>query len=47
VSGAHFNPAVTAVFGYRSQIASHLAIGYIAVQVAGRMDCRPGLKAVR
>ena len=26
---------------------AHLAIGYIAVQVAGRMDCRPGLKAVR
>jgi glycerol uptake facilitator-like aquaporin len=35
VSGAHFNPAVTAVFGYRGQIASHLALGYIAVQVAG------------
>jgi glycerol uptake facilitator-like aquaporin len=35
VSGAHFNPAVTAVFAYRRQIANHLAFGYVAVQVAG------------
>jgi glycerol uptake facilitator-like aquaporin len=35
VSGAHLNPAVTAVFAYRRQIPSQMTIGYIAVQVAG------------
>jgi glycerol uptake facilitator-like aquaporin len=35
VSGGHFNPAVTAVFAYRRQIVSQLAIGYIAMQIAG------------
>jgi glycerol uptake facilitator-like aquaporin len=35
VSGAHFNPAVTAVFAYRREIVPLLAVGYIAAQVAG------------
>ena len=35
VSGAHFNPAVTAIFALRREIAPALALGYIAGQVAG------------
>lgn len=35
VSGAHFNPAVTAVFALRRDIAWGLAAAYVAAQVAG------------
>jgi len=35
VSGAHFNPAVTAVFALRRDIAWGLAGAYVAAQVAG------------
>lgn len=35
ISGAHFNPAVTAVFALRKEIAARDALGYVAVQVAG------------
>jgi glycerol uptake facilitator-like aquaporin len=35
VSGAHFNPAVTLYFALRREITVPLAIGYIAVQLAG------------
>jgi len=35
LSGAHFNPAVTAVFALRREIAWPLALAYIAAQMAG------------
>ena len=34
ISGAHFNPVVTAVMRLRREIGTHEAIAYIAVQVA-------------
>ena len=33
ISGAHFNPAVTAIFAARGEISWRLALGYVAVQV--------------
>jgi glycerol uptake facilitator-like aquaporin len=35
VSGAHFNPAVSAVFALRREIAPATALAYVAVQIAG------------
>jgi glycerol uptake facilitator-like aquaporin len=35
ISGAHFNPAVTAVFALRKEISHGDALGYVAAQVAG------------
>lgn len=35
VSGAHFNPAVTAVFALRRELPASAAVFYIAVQIAG------------
>ena len=35
ISGAHFNPAVTAVFALRKEIPPAEALGYIGVQVLG------------
>jgi glycerol uptake facilitator-like aquaporin len=35
VSGAHFNPVVTAVFRMRGEIPAALAASYVAAQVAG------------
>jgi len=35
VSGAHFNPAVTAAFALRGEIAASLAAVYIAAQIIG------------
>ncbi len=35
VSGAHFNPAVTVAFLIRGEIAAPLALGFVAVQIAG------------
>ena len=35
VSGAHFNPAVSAVFAFRREIAWGAALGFAAAQVAG------------
>ena len=35
ISGAHFNPAVTLVFLLRGEIASSLAIAYVAAQIIG------------
>jgi glycerol uptake facilitator-like aquaporin len=35
VSGAHFNPAVTLVFGLRGDIGTGEALAYVAAQVAG------------
>jgi glycerol uptake facilitator-like aquaporin len=35
ISGAHFNPAVTAMFAARKEMTWRLAAGYIAVQFAG------------
>ena len=35
ISGAHFNPAVTLVFLLRGEIASSLAIAYVAAQLIG------------
>jgi glycerol uptake facilitator-like aquaporin len=35
ISGAHFNPAVTAVFALRKEIAPAEAAGYVAAQVVG------------
>ncbi|MDX8536031.1 MIP/aquaporin family protein [Mesorhizobium abyssinicae] len=35
ISGAHFNPAVTLVFGLRHQIARDMALTYVAAQLAG------------
>lgn len=35
VSGAHFNPAVTAVFFLRREIAAPLAAAYVAAQIVG------------
>lgn len=35
VSGAHFNPAVTAVFAARGEIAPGAALAYAALQIAG------------
>jgi len=35
ISGAHFNPAVTAVFALRRELAAGEAIGYVVVQVLG------------
>lgn len=35
ISGAHFNPAVTAVFALRKEIAPGDALAYVAAQVAG------------
>lgn len=35
ISGAHFNPAVTAVFAIRGEIAPRDAGGYLVAQVAG------------
>lgn len=34
ISGAHFNPVVTAMFAARREIGWRLAIGYVAVQAA-------------
>jgi len=35
ISGAHFNPVVTMVFGLRREMASQAAIAYIAAQIVG------------
>ncbi|ESZ08701.1 MULTISPECIES: aquaporin [unclassified Mesorhizobium] len=35
ISGAHFNPAVTLVFGLRHQISRDVALTYVAAQLAG------------
>src|SRR5688572_9639616 len=35
ISGAHFNPAVTAVFAARKELTSFEATGYVVVQVLG------------
>lgn len=35
VSGAHFNPAVTAVFVFRREITLNLAAAYVVVQIIG------------
>ncbi len=35
ISGAHFNPAVTLIFRLRVEIATTLALAYVAVQIAG------------
>jgi glycerol uptake facilitator-like aquaporin len=35
ISGAHLNPAVTAIFWMRNEIASPLAIAYVLAQIAG------------
>lgn len=35
VSGGHFNPAVTFVFGLRREIGWLAALGYVAVQIVG------------
>lgn len=35
VSGAHFNPAVTLVFGLRREIGPAMALAYVAAQLAG------------
>jgi glycerol uptake facilitator-like aquaporin len=35
ISGAHFNPAVTAVFALKREITSADAAGYVAAQLAG------------
>ncbi|HEV2513818.1 MAG TPA: MIP/aquaporin family protein [Devosia sp.] len=35
ISGAHFNPAVTAVFALRREIAWPMAAGYVLAQLAG------------
>ena len=35
ISGAHFNPAVSAVFALRREIAPAAALAYAAVQIAG------------
>lgn len=37
VSGAHFNPAVTAVFALRREISVGAAAAYIAAQIAGAL----------
>jgi glycerol uptake facilitator-like aquaporin len=37
VSGAHLNPAVTAVVAFRREITALLAIGYVTAQIAGGM----------
>ncbi|MER8745537.1 MULTISPECIES: MIP/aquaporin family protein [unclassified Mesorhizobium] len=35
ISGAHFNPAVTLVFGLRHQISRDVALTYVAAQLTG------------
>jgi glycerol uptake facilitator-like aquaporin len=35
ISGAHFNPAVTAMFAFRREIRPSMATAYVVVQVAG------------
>ena len=35
ISGAHFNPAVTAVFALRRELSARLALAYVAAQLAG------------
>lgn len=35
ISGAHFNPAVTLIFRLKGDIATTLALAYVAVQIAG------------
>jgi len=35
ISGAHLNPAVTAVFAFRKEIAPLVAVGYVLAQLAG------------
>jgi glycerol uptake facilitator-like aquaporin len=35
VSGAHFNPAVSAAFALRGDLSGRLAIAYITCQIAG------------
>ena len=35
ISGAHFNPAVTAVFGIKGEISGSEALGYVLAQVLG------------
>lgn len=35
ISGAHFNPAVTLVFGLRGEIGAGLALAYVAAQLGG------------
>lgn len=35
ISGAHFNPAVTLVFGLKKQIPTRTAAAYVAVQIIG------------
>jgi len=37
VSGAHFNPAVSAVMAYRGELAVELLLPYIAAQLVGAM----------
>jgi glycerol uptake facilitator-like aquaporin len=37
ISGAHFNPAVTAVFWLRQDIDGQIAAGYVLAQVAGAL----------
>jgi len=36
-SGAHFNPAVTAAFFMRREIAARVALAYVAVQILGAL----------
>ncbi len=38
VSGAHFNPAVTAVFAWRGEIPAPRAVGYAVAQIAGGLS---------
>jgi glycerol uptake facilitator-like aquaporin len=35
ISGAHFNPAVTAVFAIKGDMSTSEALGYVAVQILG------------
>jgi glycerol uptake facilitator-like aquaporin len=35
ISGAHFNPAVTAVFAWRGEVAQRDVAGYLLAQIAG------------
>ena len=35
ISGAHFNPAVTAIFALKRELTPHEAFSYVAAQIAG------------
>src|SRR4029079_11452310 len=35
ISGAHFNPAVTAAFTWKKELSASDAVGYVVVQVLG------------